>query len=106
MAFVILGEAGVRGGSRTHMWKNPRRILSPQRLPFRHPGSGITNLANGGAYCNICSIGILLRKRNLQRTAEHTLGASGSLVPVADFPHRGDCVVLPRSTVTDAGGSV
>ena len=22
------------------MRKNPRRILSPQRLPFRHPGSG------------------------------------------------------------------
>ena len=29
---------GARGGSRTHMRKNPRRILSPQRLPFRHPG--------------------------------------------------------------------
>jgi hypothetical protein len=28
------------------MRKNPRRILSPQRLPFRHPGSGSTNLAN------------------------------------------------------------
>ena len=22
------------------MRKNPRRILSPQRLPFRHPGNG------------------------------------------------------------------
>ena len=22
------------------MRKNPRRILSPQRLPFRHPGAG------------------------------------------------------------------
>jgi hypothetical protein len=32
---------GARGGSRTHMRKNPRRILSPQRLPFRHPGNGI-----------------------------------------------------------------
>ena len=31
---------GARGGSRTHMRKNPRRILSPQRLPFRHPGIG------------------------------------------------------------------
>jgi hypothetical protein len=28
------------------MRKNPRRILSPQRLPFRHPGSGLSNLAN------------------------------------------------------------
>jgi hypothetical protein len=31
-------HTGARGGSRTHMRKNPRRILSPQRLPFRHPG--------------------------------------------------------------------
>ena len=28
------------------MRKNPRRILSPQRLPFRHPGTGHSNLAN------------------------------------------------------------
>jgi putative acetyltransferase len=34
------------------MRKNPRRILSPQRLPFRHPGAGSTNLANAGNYCN------------------------------------------------------
>jgi hypothetical protein len=34
-------NTGARGGSRTHMRKNPRRILSPQRLPFRHPGTGI-----------------------------------------------------------------
>jgi Phage integrase family len=39
-------EIGARGGSRTHMRKNPRRILSPQRLPFRHPGTGTTNLSN------------------------------------------------------------
>src|SRR5207249_6775695 len=35
-----IGKTGARGGSRTHMRKNPRRILSPQRLPFRHPGMG------------------------------------------------------------------
>jgi integrase/recombinase XerD len=45
-------KTGARGGSRTHMRKNPRRILSPQRLPFRHPGAGTTNLANGQIYCN------------------------------------------------------
>src|SRR5713101_2206646 len=39
-------KSGARGGSRTHMRKNPRRILSPQRLPFRHPGTGTTNLTN------------------------------------------------------------
>src|SRR5690242_2161440 len=34
------------------MRKNPRRILSPQRLPFRHPGIGNTNLANPSSRCN------------------------------------------------------
>jgi hypothetical protein len=32
------------------MRKNPRRILSPQRLPFRHPGIGRrTKLTSGEA---------------------------------------------------------
>src|SRR6266481_1092549 len=48
----IIEQTGARGGSRTHMRKNPRRILSPQRLPFRHPGTGSTNLANTDTYCN------------------------------------------------------
>jgi hypothetical protein len=34
------------------MRKNPRRILSPQRLPFRHPGAGTANLTNNSSYCN------------------------------------------------------
>ncbi len=42
---VSTGKTGARGGSRTHMRKNPRRILSPQRLPFRHPGSGNTKVS-------------------------------------------------------------
>src|SRR5258707_7715041 len=47
-----VGRNGARGGSRTHMRKNPRRILSPQRLPFRHPGAGTTNLTNTPGSCN------------------------------------------------------
>src|SRR5713226_6106265 len=43
---VTFGKTGARGGSRTHMRKTPRRILSPQRLPFRHPGSSTSNLTN------------------------------------------------------------
>jgi hypothetical protein len=41
------------------MRKNPRRILSPQRLPFRHPGAGTTNLAKTSTYCNtaVCIAG-------------------------------------------------
>src|SRR5882724_1610971 len=41
-------KSGARGGSRTHMRKNPRRILSPQRLPFRHPGKAEINRVNVG----------------------------------------------------------
>ena len=37
------------------MRKNPRRILSPQRLPFRHPGDGTTNLTKTSCYCNLVS---------------------------------------------------
>src|SRR5260221_4750001 len=47
-----VGRNGARGESRTNMRKNPRRILSPQRLPFRHPGAGTTNLTNTPGSCN------------------------------------------------------
>jgi len=57
---VSAGNNGARGGSRTHMRKNPRRILSPQRLPFRHPGAGFTNLTNRSAYCNTAAVSIVL----------------------------------------------
>ena len=40
------------------MRKNPRRILRPQRLPFRHPGSGTTNLTY---VVNSCNSGRVLR---------------------------------------------
>src|SRR6266849_10805719 len=49
---------GARGGSRTHMRKNPRRILSPQRLPFRHPGSGTSNLTNRVPHRNSTAGGV------------------------------------------------
>ncbi len=52
---VSIRKTGARGGSRTHMRKNPRRILSPQRLPFRHPGAGNTTLTNSTTYCNATS---------------------------------------------------
>jgi hypothetical protein len=35
------------------MRKNPRRILSPQRLPFRHPGALAANLSYQKSYCNM-----------------------------------------------------
>src|SRR5258708_16154525 len=44
------GENGARGGSRTHMRKNPPRILSPQRPPFRHPGALASNLSYQKSY--------------------------------------------------------
>src|SRR5258708_19516481 len=35
---------GARRGSRTHMRKNPRRLLSPQLLPFHPPTPPTTTL--------------------------------------------------------------
>ncbi|SVA21296.1 uncharacterized protein METZ01_LOCUS74150, partial [marine metagenome] len=32
-------SAGTEGGIRTHTSVKGQRILSPQRLPFRHPGT-------------------------------------------------------------------
>ena len=49
------------------MRKNPRRILSPQRLPFRHPGAGTTNLTNVYLYCN--PWGSRVRRRRLAKYA-------------------------------------
>ena len=45
------------------MRKNPRRILSPQRLPFRHPGAGFTNLTNRPVSCNTPAPVLQLRNR-------------------------------------------
>jgi integrase/recombinase XerD len=50
---VSTRKNGARGGSRTHMRKNPRRILSPQRLPFRHPGAGTFTVAKPAPWCNM-----------------------------------------------------
>src|SRR5712692_4171845 len=41
-----------RGGSRTHTSSTGQGILSPQRLPFRHPGPVAVNLSQQGSYCN------------------------------------------------------
>ena len=54
----LIRKTGARGGSRTHMRKNPRRILSPQRLPFRHPGSGTSNLTNRVPHRNSTAGGV------------------------------------------------
>ncbi len=51
------------------MRKNPRRILSPQRLPFRHPGALAANLSYQKSYCNTdtasagCSKGLVSVER-------------------------------------------
>ncbi len=66
------GKNGARGGSRTHMRKNPRRILSPQRLPFRHPGRGTTNLSNRRSSCNTSNCVIRRLDAKRQRSCEQT----------------------------------
>ena len=54
------------------MRKNPRRILSPQRLPFRHPGAGFTNLTNTSAYCNMAAGSMVRGAGFLQQLAKAT----------------------------------
>jgi hypothetical protein len=40
-------------------------ILSPQRLPFRHPGIGSTNLTKTRTYCNTAPAGTCVESREL-----------------------------------------
>ncbi len=85
------------------MRKNPRRILSPQRLPFRHPGSGHSNLANTKGQRNTSEESMLqgLAERPdhasrvqciKRRQEEHecpvnvALRLGGDLLPAVPFP--------------------
>jgi hypothetical protein len=63
------------------MRKNPRRILSPQRLPFRHPGTGTTNLANSTINCNAERFIGRSPNRNGPGTGEVSIGLFCSGVP-------------------------
>jgi hypothetical protein len=38
---ALVDLVGARGGSRTHTPCKGQGILSPQRLPFRHPGKAL-----------------------------------------------------------------
>jgi hypothetical protein len=40
----LLGKHGAGGGTRTRTGFSPQRILSPLRLPFRHPGSNFAKI--------------------------------------------------------------
>lgn len=56
-AYPWATKAEIRGYSRCCVSvrfgaKRLARILSPQPLPFRHPGDGLINLTNIETYCN------------------------------------------------------
>ena len=72
------------------MRKNPRRILSPQRLPFRHPGSIITNLTNTVTYCKAISCAA--------DWSEAPVSVVASLEPTVGVSHRSTaaCKIPPR----------
>jgi hypothetical protein len=89
------------------MRKNPRRILSPQRLPFRHPGAGITNLTKTKAYCNattwttgcsnavvsvVVAVGVSIEASNLSTAASVCFGARCEYLTVMPM------VLWPRSS--------
>src|SRR6516225_1452319 len=46
-------KLGTRGGGRTHTTLERQGILSPPRMPFRHPGSGCPRLNQQNSYCNL-----------------------------------------------------
>ncbi len=50
-------EFGARGGGRTHTSRKGQGILSPPRMPFRHPGFAAVNLYYQKSYCNIGALG-------------------------------------------------
>jgi hypothetical protein len=46
---------GARGGGRTHTSRKGQGILSPPRMPFRHPGVVARNLPYQKLYCNVAA---------------------------------------------------
>src|SRR5215469_8729628 len=44
---------GTRGGGRTHTTRKRQGILSPPRMPFRHPGPDTVKLSYQKSYCNV-----------------------------------------------------
>ena len=49
------------------MRKNPRRILSPQRLPFRHPGAESLSYI---VFCELAAVGAGANRGRVVRAAE------------------------------------
>jgi hypothetical protein len=83
------------------MRKNPRRILSPQRLPFRHPGAGTTNLTNEETYCNtaVCIAGCRSTPVPVVVSVEHSVDASKRLTAAASLRPHGASGALIRAAV-------
>jgi len=52
-------KSGARGGGRTHTTRKRQGILSPPRMPFRHPGFSGANLYYQKSYHNIDATGVL-----------------------------------------------
>jgi Phage integrase family len=52
-------KSGARGGGRTHTTRKRQGILSPPRMPFRHPGFSASNLYYQKSYHNIDATGVL-----------------------------------------------
>jgi hypothetical protein len=78
------------------MRKNPRRILSPQRLPFRHPGAGTTNLTNEESYCNTA-----VRVADCLKHSGVNSGVSGALCGGVQSLRGGQRVLRGQVGITD-----
>ncbi len=71
---------GTRGGGRTHTSREGQGILSPPRMPFRHPGTTCVNLPYQKGCCNGASgggdgfTGWQVTRVTLKRSACHSPG--------------------------------
>jgi hypothetical protein len=73
------------------MRKNPRRILSPQRLPFRHPGRAELKHSTNKTYCIrafFVSTGVsaLVAEIHIGTSAFTAAGWPGTFYPVGMKP--------------------
>jgi hypothetical protein len=70
-----------------------RVILSPQRLPFRHPGTGTTNLTSRSSYCKTTPC--IMRGRNTSASVvvsiEVSVGPTTPRLPTCDS-ERGESI--------------
>jgi hypothetical protein len=68
---------GARGGGRTHTTRERQGILSPPRMPFRHPGDMLAKLSYQ-ELCRNAAGGMNQERRRFQENVEAAAKGQGS----------------------------